>query len=67
MGFSSFLLFIYCYTALLLETSFRFRAQKIPMKIKDLFAQKKRVLSFELFPPKRDGNLGSSFPNDRNN
>ncbi len=31
------------------------------MKIKDLFAQKKRVLSFELFPPKRDGNLDGLF------
>jgi methylenetetrahydrofolate reductase (NADPH) len=31
------------------------------MKIKDLFDQKKRVLSFELFPPKRDGNLDSLF------
>ena len=31
------------------------------MKIKDLFAQKKRVLSFELFPPKRDGNLDGPF------
>jgi len=31
------------------------------MKIKDLFAQKKRILSFELFPPKRDGNLDGLF------
>ena len=31
------------------------------MKIKNLFAQKKRVLSFELFPPKRDGNLETLF------
>jgi len=31
------------------------------MKIKELFAQKKRVLSFELFPPKRDGNLEALF------
>jgi methylenetetrahydrofolate reductase (NADPH) len=31
------------------------------MKISDLFRQKKRVLSFELFPPKRDGNLESLF------
>ena len=31
------------------------------MKIKELFAQKKRVLSFELFPPKRDGNLEGLF------
>lgn len=31
------------------------------MKIKELFAQKKRVLSFELFPPKRDGNLDILF------
>lgn len=31
------------------------------MKIKDLFEQKKRVLSFELFPPKRDGNLEGLF------
>jgi len=27
------------------------------MKIKQLFASKKHVLSFELFPPKRDGNI----------
>jgi methylenetetrahydrofolate reductase (NADPH) len=31
------------------------------MKIKNLFVQKKRVLSFELFPPKRDGNLEGLF------
>ncbi|HTA77785.1 MAG TPA: methylenetetrahydrofolate reductase [NAD(P)H] [bacterium] len=31
------------------------------MKIKELFAQKKKVLSFELFPPKRDGNLEGLF------
>jgi methylenetetrahydrofolate reductase (NADPH) len=31
------------------------------MKIKELFDQKKRVLSFELFPPKRDGNLEGLF------
>jgi methylenetetrahydrofolate reductase (NADPH) len=31
------------------------------MKIKDLFSQKPRVLSFELFPPKRDGSLDGLF------
>jgi methylenetetrahydrofolate reductase (NADPH) len=31
------------------------------MKIKELFTQKKRVLSFELFPPKRDGDFESLF------
>ena len=31
------------------------------MKIKELFSEKKRVLSFELFPPKRDGNLEALF------
>jgi methylenetetrahydrofolate reductase (NADPH) len=31
------------------------------MKIKEIFARKKRVLSFELFPPKRDGNLEGLF------
>jgi len=31
------------------------------MKIKEIFAQKKKVLSFELFPPKRDGNLEALF------
>ena len=31
------------------------------MKISNLFLQKKRVLSFELFPPKRDGNLEALF------
>jgi methylenetetrahydrofolate reductase (NADPH) len=31
------------------------------MKIKEIFAQKKKVLSFELFPPKRDGNLEGLF------
>lgn len=31
------------------------------MKIKDIFVHKKRVLSFELFPPKRDGNLEGLF------
>lgn len=31
------------------------------MKIKDLFEKKKKVLSFELFPPKRDGNLEGLF------
>lgn len=31
------------------------------MKIRDLFDQKPRVLSFELFPPKRDGNLEGLF------
>ncbi len=31
------------------------------MKIRDLFEHKSRVLSFELFPPKRDGNLEGLF------
>ncbi len=31
------------------------------MKIKNLFSRKPRVLSFELFPPKRDGNLEGLF------
>lgn len=31
------------------------------MKIRDLFQKKSRVLSFELFPPKRDGNLEGLF------
>lgn len=31
------------------------------MKIRDLFQNKPRVLSFELFPPKRDGNLEGLF------
>ncbi|HEY5039094.1 MAG TPA: methylenetetrahydrofolate reductase [NAD(P)H] [bacterium] len=31
------------------------------MKIRDIFNQKKRVLSFELFPPKRDGDLEDLF------
>ncbi|HJT23570.1 MAG TPA: methylenetetrahydrofolate reductase, partial [bacterium] len=31
------------------------------MKIRDLFQKKPRVLSFELFPPKRDGNLEGLF------
>lgn len=31
------------------------------MKIRDLFHNKPRVLSFELFPPKRDGNLEGLF------
>jgi methylenetetrahydrofolate reductase (NADPH) len=31
------------------------------MKIKNLFAQKKFTLSFEVFPPKRDGNLESLY------
>ncbi|HVZ79628.1 MAG TPA: methylenetetrahydrofolate reductase [NAD(P)H] [bacterium] len=31
------------------------------MKIKDIFGAQKRVLSFELFPPKRDGNLEGLF------
>jgi len=31
------------------------------MKIRDIFNQKPRVLSFELFPPKRDGNLEALF------
>jgi methylenetetrahydrofolate reductase (NADPH) len=31
------------------------------MKIKEVFTRKKRVLSFELFPPKRDGNLDVLF------
>ncbi len=31
------------------------------MKIKDLFSRKSKVLSFELFPPKRDGNLEGLF------
>jgi methylenetetrahydrofolate reductase (NADPH) len=31
------------------------------MKISDIFRQKKQVLSFELFPPKRDGNLDGLF------
>lgn len=31
------------------------------MKILDLFKEKKRVLSFELFPPKRDGDLEELF------
>lgn len=31
------------------------------MKIRDLFQPEKKVLSFELFPPKRDGNLDALF------
>ena len=31
------------------------------MKIRDLFEKKSKVLSFELFPPKRDGNLEGLF------
>jgi methylenetetrahydrofolate reductase (NADPH) len=31
------------------------------MKISDIFKQKKLVLSFELFPPRRDGNLEALF------
>ena len=31
------------------------------MKLRDLFQNKPRVLSFELFPPKRDGNLEGLF------
>lgn len=31
------------------------------VKISDVFNRKKRVLSFELFPPKRDGNLDGLF------
>lgn len=31
------------------------------MKISELFLKKSRVLSFELFPPKRDGNLEGLF------
>ncbi len=31
------------------------------MKINDIFKQKSKVLSFELFPPKRDGNLEGLF------
>ncbi len=31
------------------------------MKIKQLFTTQKRVLSFELFPPKRDGNIEALF------
>src|SRR5258708_2684965 len=31
------------------------------MKIRDIFNQKPKVLSFELFPPKRDGNLDGLF------
>lgn len=31
------------------------------MKIQELFIRKKRVLSFELFPPKRDGDLEELF------
>src|SRR5665213_1904687 len=61
VGFSAFLLFIYCYTASPLETSLHPRMKRNSMKIKNLFVQKKRVLSFELFPPKRDGNLEGLF------
>ena len=31
------------------------------MLIRDLFNQKKRTLSFEVFPPVREGNLESLF------
>lgn len=31
------------------------------MKIRDIFLRKKFTLSFEIFPPKRDGNLEKLF------
>src|SRR5258708_34316615 len=44
-----------------LSRAILFTGRKTGMKIKDIFTQKPRVLSFELFPPKRDGDLEELF------
>src|SRR6185295_18260887 len=60
-GFDSFRHCFYCYTSPLFQEETPFFKANHFMKILDLFKQQKKVLSFELFPPKRDGDLEELF------